>query len=103
MRSFSLEMRRLNRPVWVKLPLIFRQTTFPPRQFRHDARTLVVTDDAPGELHGWYRATTGEWFGLVSFSVLYASGIPSSGLRLADQLVPADALRPRTYGAERRR
>ena len=48
-------------------------------------------------------APTVKWFGLVSFSVLYVSGIPSTGLELDNQLIPAEALRPRTYGAERRR
>lgn len=48
------------------------------------------------------RARTGERFRLVSFSVLYASGIPSTGLELNNQLIPAEALRPRSHGAERR-
>jgi hypothetical protein len=77
--------------------------TFPPRQFHHDDHTITITGDAPGELHAWYRTTTGDWLGLVSFSILYASGNPSAGLCLTDQLVAAEALRPRVYGADRRR
>lgn len=96
-------MRRTNRPVWIKLALVYPQLTFPPRRFRHDDRSIVVTDEAPGDLHAWYRTTAGDWLGLVSFSVLYASGIPSDGLRLNDQLVAAQALRPRVYGASRRK
>ena len=89
--------------MWVRLSLVYRQTVFPPARFRTDERTLDFTSDAPGLLHRWYRARIGEWFGLVSFSVLYASGIPSTGLELDNQLIPAEALRPRTCGAERRR
>ena len=54
-------------------------------------------------LHAWYRSTTGEWYGLVSFSIMYANRNPSIDLQLEDQLVPADSLRPRSYGADRRR
>lgn len=96
-------VRRTNRPVWVKLTLVYPQMTFPPRQFHHDDHTITITGDAPGELHAWYRTTTGDWLGLVSFSILYASGNPSAGLCLTDQLVAAEALRPRVYGADRRR
>jgi hypothetical protein len=46
--------------------------------------------------------STGEWLGLVSFAVPYVGLIPSEGLQLVDQLVPAEALRPRTYGSSRR-
>ena len=46
----------------------------------------------PGVLHAWYRSTTGEWYGLVSFSIMYANRNPSTGLQLEDQLVPADSL-----------
>jgi hypothetical protein len=94
--------RRLNRPVWVKLSLVHRQTRFPPARFRWDDRTVDTAGEAPGTLHGWYRSTTGEWYGLVSYAVRYADRPPPAELELADQLVPAEALRPRTYGRERR-
>src|SRR3954462_3944652 len=94
--------RRLNRPVWVKLSLVHRQTRFPPARFRWDDRTVEVAGEAPGTLHGWYRSTTGEWFGLVSYAGRYADRPPPAELELTDQLVPAEALRPRTYGRERR-
>jgi hypothetical protein len=48
-------VHRTKRPVWAKLSLIYPQLTFPPRRFRHDDRTITITGDAPGELHGWYR------------------------------------------------
>lgn len=95
--------RRLNRPVWVKLSLVFRQTRFPPARFRPDDRTVDVSGEAPGTLHGWYRATTGEWFGLVSYSIIRTTRRPTDFVQLVDQLVPAEALRPRTYGRDRRR
>ena len=95
--------RRLNRAVWVKLELVFRQTAFPPAQFHWDDRTLNATGEVHGHLHGWYRATTGEWYGLVSYSIPQATGQPKTYLDLTDQLVPAEALRPRLYGRERRR
>jgi hypothetical protein len=94
--------RRLNRPVWVKLSLTHRQTRFPPARFRWDDRTVDVSGEAAGTLHGWYRSTTGEWFGLVSYALRYADRAVAAELHLVDQLVPAEALRPRTYGRERR-
>jgi hypothetical protein len=94
--------RRLNRPVWVKLSLVHRQTRFPAARFRWDDRTVDVSGEASGTLHGWYRSTTGEWFGLVSYTVRYADAARPSALQLDDQLVPAEALRPRSYGRERR-
>ena len=58
----------------------------------------------PGGAAAWYRSTTGEWYGLVSFSIMYVNRNPSTGLQLEDQLMPADSLRPRrSYGADRRR
>ena len=38
-----------------------------------------------------------------SFTILYAGATRTPGLQLDNQLVPAEALRPRKYGAERRR
>ena len=53
-------------------------------------------------LTGWYRGSDGRWYGLVSFAVPYLGLVSSLGLELADQLVPATALRPRTYGRYRK-
>ena len=94
----STGARRLNRPVWVKLSVLYRQIRFLPAQLRGDARTLDVTGEAPGALHRWYRSTTGEWYGLVSYTITHAAPAQTEPLRLDDQLVPAEALRPRTYG-----
>lgn len=94
--------RRLNRPVWVKLSIVLRQTLYPPGRFRWDDRTLEVSGEVWGTLHGWYRATTGEWYGLVPYAITYAHAEVTGQLQLDDQLVPAEALRPRTYGRERR-
>ena len=91
------------REVWVRLSVIYRQTIFPPARFRFTDQTLDLSGEAPGVLHGWYRASTGEWYGLVSFTILYAGATRTPGLQLDNQLVPAEALRPRKYGAERRR
>jgi hypothetical protein len=40
--------------------------------------------------HGWYRASTGEWYGLVSFTTVSAGATRTPGL-LDHQLVPAEA------------
>lgn len=93
----------MHRLVWVDLGVVFRRTRFPPAQFRWDDRTLNPSGEAHGVLHGWYRATSGEWYGVVSYAVPYAGSPPSRQLELADQLVPAAALRPRLYGRDRRR
>lgn len=102
MRSGDLASRRLNRQVWVKLPVVFRQTQYPPGRFRWDDRTLDVSGELWGILHDWYRAATGEWYGLVSYGISYAHAEITGQLQLDDQLVPADALRPRLYGREHR-
>jgi len=44
----------------------------------------------------------GRWYGLVSFAVPYLGLVPSGELDLTDQLVPADALRPCSYGSYRK-
>ncbi|MCO1659195.1 hypothetical protein [Pseudonocardia humida] len=81
---------------------MFHQTQYPPGRFRWDDRTLDVSGEVRGTLHGWFRAATGEWYGLVSYAIPYAHAEITGQLQLEDQLVPADALRPRLYGRERR-
>jgi len=95
---------RLNRPVWVTLARIYPLNTGPRPRFHYAQLAIDLSEqEVPGVLHAWYRSTTGEWYGLVSFSIMYANRNPSTGLQLEDQLVPADSLRPRSYGADRRR
>jgi hypothetical protein len=93
-------VRRLRtpRPVWVELSAISPQDELPAPRFRPDDSTLDVRGAVEGELRGWLRSTTGEWLGVVSFRVPYATLVPSTGLPLTDQLVPAHALRPRRRG-----
>ena len=91
----------MHRLVWVNLEVVFRRTQFPPATFRWDERTLNPSGETHGVLHGWYRATSGDWYGLVSYAVPYAGPLGPE-LDLTDQLVPAAALRPRLYGRERR-
>ena len=94
---------RLNRPVWVTLARIYPLNTGPRPRFHYAQLAIDLSEqEVPGVLHAWYRSTTGEWYGLVSFSIMYAARNPSTGLQLEDQLVPAHSLRPRSYGPDRR-
>jgi hypothetical protein len=94
MRSKAATRRlRIPKAVWVNLPMIYPQMNFPPQLFRPDDGTLNVRGEVAGELVGWARITTGEWLGLVSFRVPYATLVVSTGLPLEEQLVPAHALR----------
>jgi hypothetical protein len=68
----------------------------------HHGQALDLVQEVSGALTGWYRGSDGRWYGLVSFAVPYLGLVSSSGLELADQLVPATALRPRTYGRYRK-
>ncbi len=61
-----------------------------------------MAQEVLGLLTGLYRGSDGRWYGLVSFAVPYLGLMPSIGLERTDQLVPADALRPRTYGGYRK-
>jgi hypothetical protein len=92
---------RMQKPVWVDLRMAFPagSDTPPPRW---NQQTINLTEESAGILSGWQRSSTGEWFGVVSFTVMYSDLNPSTGLELTDQLVPAEALRPRVYGAARR-
>ena len=62
---------------------------------------LVLTGWTPGVLHRWLRSHTGEWIGVVT--VLIATTNDGT-FKAQDQLVPAQALRPRgpTSGVSRR-
>jgi len=92
----------MQRTVWVDLRRAYpvEGPAAPPRL---DEQTINLTQECPGVLHSWHRSTTGEWYGLVSFAVMFGNLNLSNGLQLDGQLVPAAALRPRTYGAARRK
>jgi hypothetical protein len=92
-------VRTVRRPVWVSLRLLYGPQPERPT-FRH-GQALDLAQEVSGLLTGWYRGSDGRWYGLVSFAVPYLGLVPSVGLELTDQLVPADALRPRTYGRYR--
>ena len=48
---------------------------------------------AVGTLHRWLRSSTGDWIGVCTIVISRGDG---STYRAVDQLVPAQALRPRT-------
>ena len=93
-------VRVVRRPVWVSLPVLYGPQPDTPA-FRH-GQALDLGREVDGVLTGWYRGCDGRWYGLVTFAVPYLGLVPSVGLELADQLVPADALRPRSYGSHRK-
>jgi hypothetical protein len=84
----------LGRPVWVKLEALFIQQGNGVSREKDD--DLVLTGEVPGKLDSWARAGRGEWLGVVSFEVTTRAGDSCTWER---QLVPAYALRPRSYGA----
>lgn len=53
---------------------------------------LVLNGWAPGVLRRWLRSSTGQWIGVVT--VLIATTTEGT-FKAEDQLVPAEALRPR--------
>lgn len=85
------------RPVWVRLAKLF---PFPEHAAPADLPTeaLDLSWDAPGVLHFWMRSGRGGWIGQVDYELKYADG-RDEVLELADQWVPAYALRPRKYGS----
>ena len=89
----------MRRPVWVSLRVLFGPQPSQPA-YRH-GQALALIQEVGGVLTGWHRGSEGRWYGMVSFAVPYLGLRSSAGLELTDQLVPADALRPRTYGKYR--
>jgi hypothetical protein len=83
----------LDRPVWVKLEALFVQQGNSVSREKDD--DLVLSGEVPGKLDSWTQAGRGEWLGEVSFEVTTRAGESSMWER---QLVPAYALRPRSYG-----
>jgi len=88
------------RPVWVALRVCYGLQPG-ASVFRH-GQALDLGQEVSGVLAGWYRGSDGRWYGLVSFAVPYLGLVASGELDLTDQLVPADALRPRSYGSYRK-
>ena len=91
----------MRRPVWVSLRTLYGPQPDTPAH-RH-GQALDLTQEVSGLLTGWCRGSDGRWYGLVSFAVPYLGLVPSVELELTDQLVPADALRPRTYPGRQRK
>lgn len=84
----------LGRPVWVKLEALFIPQGDGIAVEKED--DLILTGEVAGKLDSWTRAGRGEWLGVVSFEVMTRGGESCTWER---QLVPAYALRPRSYGA----
>lgn len=78
--------------VWVQLDLLFPQQ--PDAGRRVVIEGLDMTGRAAGLLSGWFRSVDGAWLGVVSYKLPYADGRREK-VELVDQLVPAQALRPR--------
>lgn len=78
--------------VWVRLDYICIRPDAAPHKVVPDG--LDMTGAVPGLLRRWHRTVNGDWLGVVNFHVPYADG-RRDRLYLADQLVPAYALRPR--------
>ena len=68
--------------VWVDLAKVFGPS---------NGTEGLVVEVAPGGLQRWIRSTAG-WGGVVTYVVRMTDG---STYKAADQLVPAEALRPR--------
>lgn len=82
------------RPVIVRLVAVFPSESVAwarglPLWVR--AAGFDVSDEVPGELHGWVLSSVGRWWASVRFRVRSRNG--ELGIEL-DQLVPAEAVRP---------
>lgn len=87
----------LYRPVWVKLFALFlRHPAAPmPDKLPH-VNALDTTAEVPGLVLQWLRSGGGEWLAQVSYEIPFADG-RTKRAHLERQLVPAYALRPRSY------
>ncbi|MGV9676380.1 hypothetical protein ACWDSJ_13955 [Nocardia sp. NPDC003482] len=86
-------------PVWVRLDALCLRDPGTPRHV--NGAGVDMTGERPGRLTHWIPAESGEWMGLVSYSIAYGDGRPP--LHLTGQLVPAYALRPRAVPPRRSR
>jgi hypothetical protein len=94
----GMDMRR---PVWVKLSLVFpRRPDAPVPVQLPDPRAVDATAEVPGDLVQWLRTAGGEWLGLVTYQLPFADE-RHKRIYLKRQLLPAYALRPRSYGSYR--
>ncbi|SDJ22105.1 hypothetical protein SAMN05192558_109310 [Actinokineospora alba] len=84
-------------PAWVRLDAICVPRSGVPSVAVADG--LLMSGTVPGFVHGWFRASTGEWLGVVNYEVRYADGRRES-VWLTDQLVPGYALAPRDDGRD---
>jgi hypothetical protein len=84
----------LARPVWINLEKLFVSDPTPPSE--HLEGHLSLDGEVPGKLHEWHRSARGEWLGVVSFDIHTIAGETVSFNR---QLLPQDAIRPRSSGA----
>jgi len=78
--------------VWVRLDHICIRPDGVPHKVVPDG--LEMAGAVRGLLSRWHRTVKGDWVGVVNFHVPYADE-RRDRLYLADQLVPAYALRPR--------
>jgi hypothetical protein len=93
-----MSSRTQAQPVWVDLAALFRQADSPTDGTA--GRTVIdgtaddidVSRPAPGGLTRWLRTSADGWVGMINVVVTMTDG---STIKLADQLVPAHALRPR--------
>lgn len=79
------------RPVWVDLSALWSAHASGPRVLGDG---LDLRGDVPGLLHEWQRSATGDWIGVVTYSIDYADGRVKRHMAQR-QLVPATVLRPR--------
>jgi hypothetical protein len=101
-----MSSRTQAQPVWVDLAALFHptdSTADSPADRSADCSAdraavdgivegIDVSRPAPGGLTRWLRTSAGNWVGLIAVVVPITDG---STIKLADQLVPAHALRPR--------
>lgn len=72
--------------------LVSLDALFPTDHPILDRDGLVLTGWTPGVLHRWLRSSTGGWIGVVTILIATTN---NGTFKADDQLVPAEALRPR--------
>lgn len=75
--------------VWVDLRALFPP---PPEGGATIPAGLILDEIEPGVLKRWIRSSRGDWVGVVTIVLGYAKG---GTYPAYDQLIPAQALRPR--------
>ncbi|RBO85176.1 hypothetical protein DFR74_11524 [Nocardia puris] len=97
---FARTVVQAPRPVWVRLDAVLIRDPGAPCHV--NGAGLDMRGERPGWLSHWVPSVDGWWMGRVTYSIAYADG-RRDPLVLADQLVPAYALRPRRAAASPRR